>query len=163
VNFSPTAFENYIKSQLSRCKTCLLHNTSRPSSKTLPKRQPFRESSTFKSHQRLHSKQPKMQLGLLVVFGLLTLGSAHPNVLSARVSCPQPMAVCNDSCNACDINGCEGINDPNGNLGVCTAGTYEGCYCSSICGASVNSCAKNGCEGENFICQAGAYRGCRCS
>ena len=68
----------------------------------------------------------------------------------------------------CNKNGCEGINNPDTSLGICTAGPYKDCPCSNVCNNSVNSCQINGCNGkEKFgtgkgFCTAGQYNGCQC-
>lgn len=121
--------------------------------------QRYHPSSSTLSHQ-----SGKMQFPTLFLFSVLILRSAAaPNELSTRFSCNQPLAVCNSSCNACDINGCAGINDPNGGLGQCTAGKFAGCFCVSVCGDAKNSCSKNGCAGVDGVCQAGPFSGCFCS
>lgn len=83
---------------------------------------------------------------------------------------PRQNPNCGDKNGKCDKNGCNGVNDPNGGLGVCLSGDYAGCPCESVCGGAVNACDANGCKGLNDwteegpgLCTAGAYKGCKCA
>src|ERR1700761_3917875 len=79
-------------------------------------------------------------------------------------------AQCGSIPGPCNLNGCQGQNDPNGGLGVCTAGEFAGCTCASVCGVDfIGFCNQNDCSGiinnqdaSRGTCIAGDFRGCPC-
>ncbi|KAK3374741.1 hypothetical protein B0H63DRAFT_452582 [Podospora didyma] len=133
-----------------------------------------------------------MHFNILATVTFLVVGLASGTAISpqlAEVGLLRPRT-CGTPLGACD-NGCEGINNPitnigvctagngiqralqrqrlrrperpNGGQGTCTAGNFNGCFCNSICGTNNGNCNAKNCAGVNGVCTGGNLKECRCN
>lgn len=90
----------------------------------------------------------------------LTLRQTVPN-------CPAK-GPCGEQPGLCNAKGCDGINNPDGSLGTCTAGKYIGCPCTTeSCPNPQKRCGDGDCKGLNnptgpSYCTTGKAAGCEC-